>query len=110
MQQTDQATHTPGPWGFVVEPTEVPGVNVRFLVDSPAGNTVTSGQSQEHLQQEYGTGIAEAECRANARLIAAAPELLEALIECLECEFAVTDKAAIAKARASIAKATGAAA
>ncbi len=32
-------------------------------------------------------------------------ELLEALKECLNCEFAVTDKAAISKARAAIAKA-----
>ena len=47
--------------------------------------------------------------QANARLIAAAPELLEALIECLECEFAVTDRAAVDKARAAITKATGAA-
>jgi hypothetical protein len=34
-------------------------------------------------------------------------ELLEALKECLNCEFAVTDKAAISKARAAIAKAEG---
>lgn len=51
--------------------------------------------------------MAAAEREANASLIAAASDLLEALIECLECEFAVTDKAAIAKAEAAIAKATG---
>lgn len=47
---------------------------------------------------------------ADAALIAAAPELLDALLECLECEFHVTEKAAIDKARAAIAKATGEAA
>ena len=35
-------------------------------------------------------------------------ELLAALRECLECEFAVTDKDAIAKAESAIAAATGA--
>ena len=44
---------------------------------------------------------------ANATLIAAAPELYESLVECLECEFAVTDKAAIAKAEAVLKKARG---
>jgi hypothetical protein len=34
-------------------------------------------------------------------------DLLQALQECLQCEFAVTDKAAIAKANIAIAKATG---
>jgi hypothetical protein len=41
------------------------------------------------------------------RLHAVNQELLEALKECLNCEFAVTDKAAISKARAAIAKAEG---
>ena len=44
---------------------------------------------------------------ANAALIASAPELYEALVECLECEFAVTDKAAIANAHAALKKARG---
>lgn len=43
------------------------------------------------------------EMHANADLIAAAPELLEALQECLNC----SDKAAIKKALAAIDKATG---
>jgi len=43
----------------------------------------------------------------DARLIAAAPDLLEALKGCLSCEFAVTDKVAIQKADAAIAKAEG---
>ena len=41
------------------------------------------------------------------RLHAVNGELLEALQECLNCEFAVTDKAAISKACAAIAKAEG---
>jgi len=45
---------------------------------------------------------------ANRRLYALNGELLESLKECLNCEFAVTDKAAISKARAAIAKAEGA--
>ena len=44
--------------------------------------------------------------REQAQLIAAAPDLLDALQECLNCEFAVTDKAAINKALAAIARAT----
>jgi hypothetical protein len=43
----------------------------------------------------------------DARLIAAAPDLLEALKECLSCEFGVTEKVAIQKAEAAIAKAEG---
>lgn len=58
------------------------------------------------VNDEYPKGIPAAE--ANARVMAAAPDLLAALIECLNCEFAVTDKAAIAMAKAAIAKATGA--
>ena len=39
------------------------------------------------------------------RLHAQRDALLDALKECLNCEFAVTDKAAISKARAAIARA-----
>jgi hypothetical protein len=46
------------------------------------------------------------EAKKAARLIAAAPDLLEALIECLDCEFAVTEKSVVAKARAVIERAT----
>lgn len=52
-------------------------------------------------------GATKEQRRANAALIASAPELYGALVECLECEFAVTDKAAIANARAALKKARG---
>jgi len=45
--------------------------------------------------------------RKELALSSAAPMLLDALIDCLDCEFPVTDKAVIAKARAAIAKAEG---
>lgn len=75
-----KAKHTPGPWAFIVRPTEVAGVEVAFdvwsLAETQAGHGIASGQSQEHLD-DY--GIHAAECEANARLIAAAPTMLEAL-------------------------------
>lgn len=82
--------HTTGPWNIYFNSQDSIVIRKMFL----------DGQ-ESHVVAECNSGF------ANARLIAAAPELLEALIECLECEFSVTDKAAITKARAAIAKATG---
>jgi hypothetical protein len=79
---------------------------VQFCIDTGGATSIAYGQSQEHLAY-HPEAVLEEQCRANALLIAAAPELLEALKECLNCEFAVTDKAAISKARAAIAKAIG---
>jgi hypothetical protein len=70
-------SHTPGPWAVSFKRTEVEGVNVSFCVDAGAAINIAGGQSQEHLVGH--SPIFEAECRANARLIAAAPELLHAL-------------------------------
>lgn len=72
------AQHTPGPWLLEMEPTEVAGVEVRFNVRAEHRVGIAGGQSQEHLLDD---GIHKSECEANARLIAAAPELLEALRE-----------------------------
>jgi hypothetical protein len=104
--------HTQGPW---------------FLEHDTVGDIVTG-----HIEVSSSTHGALAlvvwkmedeevspECQANARLIAAAPELLEALIkaECklveLELSFAGGDdelyvESSILTARAAIAKATGA--
>jgi hypothetical protein len=67
-------SHTPGPWAVSFRRTSVEGVNVSFCVDAGAAINIAGGQSQEHLVG-YGP-ILEAECRANAHLIAAAPKLL----------------------------------
>ena len=79
--------HTPGPWRQEDDYVVIMG-NFRMTDLRYSGKT---------------TG----EAIANAKLIAAAPDLLSALRECLACEFAVTDKAAIAKAESAIARAVG---
>lgn len=96
--------HTPGPW--VVTPHPETHVDV-FGV----------GEIMDDKQMQYGLShtICYQNAEANARLIAAAPELLEALIR-LEAEL-VEDKYGdcyepspfenLALARAAIAKATG---
>lgn len=81
--------HTPGPWK--VSYTKI------SVITAENGAVIAKVNKIDGLVN----------LQANARLIAAAPELLEALIECLDCEFSVTDRAAINKARAAIAKATG---
>lgn len=87
--------HTPGPWVATNRPTF-------------SGHdfwTVHSLQSRDDVV--YVTLRCNDQLEANARLIAAAPELLEALEGCLTCEFPVIDRDAVSKALAAIAKATG---
>lgn len=107
------SAHTPGPWLFVAEGTECDGVNVRYSVSSEDATSIASGQSQEHMADISGA-ILEGECIANARLIAAAPELLAALRDLIE-QFEEHDERnrepecpvcyAVQQARAAIAKA-----
>lgn len=90
--------HTPGPWYFL------PDRNGRLQVGPSINYTVAAMWVTPLEGQE-----------ANARLISAAPELLEALEKCRKelsawmqcyCEDAATQEA-ISQARAAIAKATG---
>ena len=84
---------TPGPWRYQREN------------GSPTtGQHMIAGSLPGYLAEVRDCGSGDVS--ANAQLIAAAPDLLEALIECLECEFAVSEKSVIDKARAAIAKAT----
>lgn len=97
-------THTPGPWsadwGYIVAP-DVTGKHVDLYVATIAE------------EDEDGRVVPEHERDANARLIAAAPDLLAALREAFNA-FAFDDEgpvwadSTIAKARAAIARATGA--
>lgn len=87
--------HTPGPW----EVTRRPG---RMYVSDANGYNVMAGLSTSPLTM--------AELEANARLISAAPELLDALTDLVGgCgkEGDLFNGAAMEKASAAIAKATG---
>lgn len=86
-----ESKHTPGPWTIAAG---------RYLL------AITPAQTKQIAIFDSDDDW-EDEQQANARLIAAAPELLEALEECLTCEFPVIDRDAVSKARAAIAKATG---
>jgi hypothetical protein len=71
--ETKQAAHTPGPWS--VHDREHCGARI----DGPNGRGVAHA-TQRDPHPVLGQGITQAEAEANARLIAAAPLLLEALI------------------------------
>ena len=85
LWKVNTVSHTPGPWH-----------NDCFLV------TATQGR-REICHTGEGRGTSE-ECEANARLIAAAPDLLAALVGVVR----VADRATVEfdAARAAIAKAT----
>lgn len=91
-----QAKHTPGPWDCGVV------VNLRCIDTDEFGFSIAWINTDNHNKIE--------EAKANARLIAAAPELLEALEEIVSAAdgdgWSQLD-ADLRKARAAIAKATG---
>jgi hypothetical protein len=90
--ETDQTTHTPGPWAFDYD-QNYNRFNLR-------GKT-----SFGHFQGWSSDGVTtEAEDKANARLIAAAPDLLAALEHIVSTQIATENflkcaRAAIAKAK-----------
>ena len=83
--------HTPGPW----------------RIGTPPPNGEQTIGTQHGLMVAVVTTGSGVPTKANARLIAAAPELLEALQEIVN---AADGDAGLKKARAAIAKATGGAA
>ena len=84
--------HTPGPWRVGTPP--------------PNGEQCI-GDSKGLMVAVATTGIALNETLANARMIAAAPDLLEALEGLLNALPSATTHPAIKAARAAIAKAQG---
>jgi hypothetical protein len=78
--------HTPGPW--VLEIRKGLGESCRDATVAEIGTpgkyrgNVAYLQSAEHID-----GIAKDELIANARLIAAAPDMMEALLEALDREY-----------------------
>ena len=87
-------THTPGPWGITLDCMDT-------FVSARDGKTIC-----EIAHSRDFTDPAE-ECCANATLIAAAPELLDALEGLLNALHSHTTHPAIKSALAAIAKAKG---
>lgn len=96
---SDKAKHTPGPWAWTDD----------SRVDTADGlYTVATANAEE----TYTCDPDLATAYANARLIAAAPELLEVLQECCRtlntiAQRSGTNPSALISARAAIAQATG---
>ncbi len=95
------ATHTPGPWEF--GPGYKPG-DTRFDLFAPGGRQVIAQASYENMWLATYDAATDA---ANARLIASAPDLLEACRAGLYVAEAEGANATAALIRAAIAKATG---
>lgn len=94
---TSTTKHTAGPWGRNIPPVS------KYPIIYAGRNT--------HVAQVITRGLPEAEAEANARLIAAAPELLSAIVELLDaCPTSCEDRRlneAMKGAEKAIAKARG---
>lgn len=94
------AQHTPGPWGISSQ-----SVSTIKQFDFMGETSVLIASAQGHDNSGFFPSYDERD--ANARLIAAAPDLLEALKGVLRVADRATDE--FDAARAAIAKATGSA-
>lgn len=103
----EKAKHTPGPWSYDVEINDHGGWEAETQdITIYAGEVAISIYSTECA--EYPD---DAACEANARLIAAAPDLLEALSNLCalyESDDGCLQLAEYKAARAALARATGA--
>lgn len=98
----NQLKHTPGPWSVFAEEGETvrPGIDSESQEEGGAGFSIIMYGDAEDECGIHGRTDEEAE--ANARLVAAAPDMLEALRLCVQLQ----DLGAVDAARAAIAKAT----
>jgi len=104
--------HTPGPWTIQPDP------KFKHLHPYHDFRHITNGAEFDSFSERYGWGFNRDDgviiCdlrdspnqKANARLIASAPELLEALREIIRCNYRVTMELDL-DAREAIRKATG---
>lgn len=100
---TTDTTHTPGPW-IIEAPSD-------YAIRDKANGFLIARCPYNHSE---GASDERRESTANARLIAAAPELLQALKDALYCLETVAknegfdiEVGVVPQARAAIAKATG---
>jgi hypothetical protein len=102
------AQHTPGPWVYTFNPGEY---SESEILDDE-GRLIAIGAGQNYGCWRVGDDNGDAEFEANARLIAAAPELYETLKQLLDGMAGEedSDDGVLKRARAAIAKATGGAA
>ena len=97
--------HTPGPW-TIGQPSEYGTHNANHIFAGGDGIAHVYGIAMHTTLEEAAKMSRSAEGLANARLLAAAPDLLEALRAVLDCGSAIHEPAYMA-GRAAIAKATG---
>jgi hypothetical protein len=95
--------HTPGPWK--IEPCFNAGEKIAYAIESDGGENPPAYIADVMISAHYPK---EEVATANARLIAAAPELLEACkMAILSCDDPEYFEKWSMKMRAAIAKATG---
>lgn len=100
-------THTPGPWKAIPE-TLIPHEGKLYHAAGEGPRVAAKDRRIAFVSRGSGDGLDD-EAEANARLIAAAPALLEALKALVWAADAVGDAetGAIKRAKAAIAQATG---
>lgn len=103
MDQQDKGAHTPGPWEAKQEFAN------RWRIEAPTGPDCIPLSVGFACTTALEVGVSNHNTAANARLIAAAPELYEALRWMVQRadEAGYPDGACLAMARAALAKATG---
>ena len=98
------AQHTPGPWRVILDDTGGPFTGWPSV--SASDQLDCSIVHRAGFKQEYWGDLSQREAIANARLIAAAPDLLEALQHLMVAHGEQLDYA-FQQAQDAIAKATG---
>ena len=100
MTADTNTAHTPGPWEITTEAT-------RLFVRPEHGAGAVCGINRDGQPDNGQTATSEAIADANARLIAAAPALLEALRQFVRVGVPGPGSQCQIAARAAIAQATG---
>lgn len=97
-----ETKHTPGPWEFSHREGQDKMYRTEVFSEEYGGIATC-----DWTVKQCGNGVISTYREANARLIAAAPELLDALIELDDCGGEIPSWSTRDKVRAAIAKATG---